>query len=429
MEFLTYLLNTGVRYCLLGNTDKLPEEISSDIDIVISLEKFKNIYSVVNKFCKQYGCSIVQIIEYAFNARHFVLVFETDQPGYHLLQIDFCSSYGYGAKEFTTADILLQNSEFRAGKFWTLRPEYEFFYYFLKKTVKESINEEQFCYLQNVLSNSSENINAVLGDYFSGTTAVVIKDLFDNNDFDQLKSKLKSFRHELFANSSFNLSNYLLAKWNRIKRVCRPTGLTVCFLGRDGSGKSYVSDNAVLSLRLVFPCQHKIHLYPGLIFSNQKKGSKIHEPHAQRPRNYVLSLLKLMLFFAEYTVGYLIKIFPLKIRSGLIIFDRYYHDILIDRIRYRQAKMMNPTLAVASLIPSPDLCFIIDATSEVVVKRKGELTFEKAEELRKSYLNFAATHKNSIIIGNSDESEQANYQVQKSVLTFLNKRIINRYGA
>ena len=40
-------------------------------------------------------------------------------------------------------------------------------------------------------------------------------------------------------------------------------------------------------------------------------------------------------FFLDHWVGYIFKVRPALGRSNFVIFDRYFHDVLVDPRRYR----------------------------------------------------------------------------------------------
>jgi len=159
----------------------------------------------------------------------------------------------------------------------------------------------------------------------------------------------------------------------------------VVFLGADGSGKSSVIERITADLAPSFRRTRYFHLRPG-IGTKQHGGAPVTDPHAQPARGWVGSVAKIGYLLFDYTVGWWVKVRPLLVRSTLVIFDRYYHDILVDPRRYRYGGPMGLAGLVGRLIPKPDLWILLDAPPEVLQARKQEVPFEETTRQRDAYL-------------------------------------------
>ena len=105
-------------------------------------------------------------------------------------------------------------------------------------------------------------------------------------------------------------------------------------------------------------------------------------PHSSKPRTFLLSILKLFYFLVLYNSGYWFTIYIHKVRSRLVIFDRYYHDIIVDPIRYMNGAGVFWSKLLGVFIPKPDLWILLDASPELfkkgnqkfhILKLKGKL--------------------------------------------------------
>ena len=114
----------------------------------------------------------------------------------------------------------------------------------------------------------------------------------------------------------------------------------------------------------------------------------------RRPDAAWRSLLGLGLQLADYWLGYVLLLIPGLVRSSLIIFDRYYYDMVADPARYRYGGSRRLLEVLSRVAPHPDLILLLDAPADVIVDRKGELTLQEAEHLRGSYLSVCARVKN-----------------------------------
>jgi thymidylate kinase len=87
----------------------------------------------------------------------------------------------------------------------------------------------------------------------------------------------------------------------------------------------------------------------------------------------LLSAAKVVYLWIDYVFGYLLRIYPLLAASRLVIFDRYYHDLLVDDRRFRYGGPRWLARLVARMIPLPDLVLVLDAPAEILQARKQEV--------------------------------------------------------
>jgi thymidylate kinase len=219
----------------------------------------------------------------------------------------------------------------------------------------------------------------------------------------------------------------------KIKRVFHPTGLMVVFLGADGSGKSTVIDRVVRSPGPAFWQTARFHLRPPLRKrKRQGMGSGaqafVTEPHAQPLRGRISSLAKLALWWVSYTFGYVRDVFPRLTRSALVVFDRYYHDILVDTKRYRYQGPLWPARLVGKVVPRPHLFILLDAPPEVLFDRKQEVTFEEVVRQREEYLNLVRGLENGHIVDASKPLDEVVSEVERIVLGCMAARTARRMG-
>ena len=148
--------------------------------------------------------------------------------------------------------------------------------------------------------------------------------------------------------------------------------ITVCFLGPDGSGKSTII-NGLLAQDLPFNRNDYFHLKP-VKQSKSNKNVVVTDPHSAPVYSKFKSFIKLFYYVLLYNVGWVKNIIPLKTKSSLIIFDRFYDDILVDNRRFRYGGSIGLTKFVRLFIPRPKLYFILTAKADIIYKRKQEVS-------------------------------------------------------
>ena len=202
--------------------------------------------------------------------------------------------------------------------------------------------------------------------------------------------------------------------------------MMLVFLGPDGSGKSSVIERVMVDLAPSFSAVRYMHLRPKLGLTVVLNGPPVVDPHAQVPRGLLTSLVKVVYFFFDYTFGYLLKVRPLLARSTFVVFDRYYHDMLVDPRRYRYGGPMWLARWVGSIIPGPDIFILLDAPPEILQARKKEVTFDETSRQRQAYLELVQGMKNGKVIDASQPLDKVVADVNRVVLDFMAERMRKR---
>jgi thymidylate kinase len=167
----------------------------------------------------------------------------------------------------------------------------------------------------------------------------------------------------------------------------------LAFLGCDGSGKSAVIQGVTKRLRndgIEVTCGH----WRPMAFSVEKPGSAIQtadDPHGQIPRGRMSSVLKLGWLWLNWWLGWWRGLRAAR-SSGVVLFDRYHGDLLVDPRRYRYGGPGWLARLACGCMPQPDLVVFLDAAPEVLLSRKQEVSKEALEHSRALYLRLAASH-------------------------------------
>lgn len=167
------------------------------------------------------------------------------------------------------------------------------------------------------------------------------------------------------------------------KKKIRNKGFSIAFLGPDGSGKSTII-SGLLATDFPFERTDYFHLKP-LRQKEGKEDTVVQDPHKFAPYSALKSYIKLIVFIIQYNYGWVSTINPLVNKSSLIIFDRYYDDLLVDHKRYRYGGSMSIAKWVSNMIPKPDLYFILTAESDIIYQRKQEVSITELKRQIKGY--------------------------------------------
>lgn len=194
--------------------------------------------------------------------------------------------------------------------------------------------------------------------------------------------------------------------------------MMIVVLGPDGSGKSSLIDalagaSAGASTRPVA----RFHLRPG-VFARQRSGAQgpVIDPHGRPPRGPLASAAKLFFLLADYVVGYWLVVRPACAAGSLVIFDRYYHDLLVDPHRYRYGGPQWLARMLGGLVPKPDLWIVLDAPADVLQTRKQEVTGAETARQRDGYLRLAQSLPGVEVVDASQPAERVVAAVERAIV-------------
>lgn len=423
-KLIKYFEKNAIDYAVLGRKESLDEIIDGDIDIVVSKNNFNQIEHILNTFCNSNNMLFIQNIQHESTAKYMII---SDNSDHSIICPDICSHYVRDARLLIDNDTLLENTmviEVEGFRFKALKPQYEFVYYFLKKIDKSNMGEREFAHLleQYSLIDSDEK-NTLLMDYFSKESIKKIDTIFRSKDVNSLKDSVSSFKRELHSKKQVKWSFLIKDKILKLRRIFKKTGLSISIMGPDGCGKSTVIDALMENLKPAFRKVHYYHLKP----SNKKNDkTNVTDPQNQIPYSFFKSLIKLGYLLLQYNIGY-IGVFKKLIKSTFVIFDRYYNDILVDRLRFRYGAPILFAKAALFFIPKPKLYFFLNASGEVIYGRKKELSIQEINRQRDCYLKIFQNKKNHFIIDAEQQADSVIFNIEEIILNYLNKRQSKRF--
>jgi thymidylate kinase len=201
------------------------------------------------------------------------------------------------------------------------------------------------------------------------------------------------------------------------------SGLFLIILGPDGVGKSTLARQISDSLTPLFKQSGIFHWRPGVI-RHSTSDKPLGQPHSLPARGVVSSLLYLLMFYLDYWLGYLGVERKILAAPGLIIFDRYLHDVMVDPFRYRYGGPSWVCRLLCSVVPPKDmLTLVLDAHEDIVFSRKKDLSLDQLRDQRLRYVNFAQSSKDTVLIDSSHGIEQTAAAAFRAILDYLERRV------
>ena len=182
-----------------------------------------------------------------------------------------------------------------------------------------------------------------------------------------------------------------------------PRGLLMGFFGPDGVGKSSVSSAAIRALGPLFDHSRTVCWRPQLISSRiAKEPHRFKLPHDGPPHGPLLSMLKLTGACLDFALDHATLTRNQLRGCTLVAWDRYLHDVAIDKKRYRYRGPLWYSDLILRLLPIPEhfLGIVLDADESVITKRKHDLPPDEIQRQRMAYQRLATALPRTHVVKN-----------------------------
>jgi len=413
------------RYCILHGWQALPEYLPSDLDLIVHPEDLQTVEEVLGLRAER---RIIQLIEYEASCFFFVLAgLEAEKDLF--LQVDTAPDYRRNGRIFFTAEELLAGRRQWNG-FWVAAANVEFAYLLVKKVLKGRMPDHQKQRLRVVcrelgpegLAIGQRLFGPVLGNEAIAWANGAEWDVFERH----LRRLRRSLLWRAMRGHPFNPVRFWRAEWGRIwRRQGFPTGLLVAVLGPDGAGKTTLIERLKENLSGAFRRAEVFHLRPGLLGPRGVNGP-VTNPHGKPPHPWWLSSLKVLHYLLDYGAGYLFKVRPQLVRSTLVLFDRYYDDLLVDPRRYRYGGAGWLARLARKFIPQPDLVLVLDAPEDVLLGRKQEVSPAELRRECDAYRQLAWQTPRAVLLDGAAAPAEVARQASAAVVEYLHERYLKR---
>lgn len=404
-----------------------PNNISSDFDIYGDRKaRDRLIFAFANQ-----QLDLVQYIKYKEYSEAFILVDETKQ----YFQLDVTQDFRFKGRVLYTSEEL-REAIVPLRDFPRLWPYREFGYYFSKKIAKRELTDDQARVLFELYEQDKTNAIRELSKFLPEKMINEVIRCLDNKDISRMVDRLpvwyRTMMRRLFFKHPLRTMRYWIGDMFRLgNRVLNPVGISVAFFGVDGSGKTTLLTTlspkiaplftgGIFAVHLRYQLRHKI-------FRKDADEFVVSHPHARESRGHFTSILKILFWVFEYYLTYIVCFYRVTKKSG-VIFDRYYHDLLVDPRRYRYGGPMRLARWLAKFIPRPDLFIFLDLPAEVAHARKPEVPLEEARTLRQRYLELARSLPNAHVLDATRPPEEVADAAEEVILSSLRLRTRKRLG-
>lgn len=346
-------------------------------------------------------------------------------------QLEFRFAQYMAARKVIFAEELLSERQ-KKGEVWVSSVAGEFTLLLAAATESGHISALNLHRLQELYRDLDRNESRRILERLFGPR--LGKKVIESCEKGLLADALPSLRKQLWLRSLIRHplggSRYIARKLLRSARdQFRSSGAVIVLLGPDGVGKSTLVAFLSQAFRPLFSMQRLYHWRPGVIGGSKLEGQPT-EPHSSPLRGRFGSVAFLFAFFLDNVLGFFLQIWPFVTRGGLVIFDRFFPDLLVDSSRYRYggpgwlARLLNRFVP-----PREKLVLVLEASEEAILSRKRELSSAELTRQRDAYRRIALSDSECTKVLFADRGlDVVQGEALRSVVDYLVRRSHQKYG-
>ncbi|WP_323039886.1 hypothetical protein [Gemmobacter sp.] len=395
------LSDRKIRYAVLRNYECLPESVAgNDIDIIVHPEDLNTVIHIIAEVARFLGAAYAKFYHDDMITQ-LVIVKRQDIRNIFPVKIDLLHNRQILGVEFLDTDAMLANLRTHNGipvvsERVMLLDKWSF-HLLLGYPLPEKYNDSFARIARREASSLIRSLSCFLPKVRATELVAALADGRGASLVLTSKERRNALMQLWAAQGLIALPRSLRFARYRIRDILKPQGIFVSFSGPDGSGKTTVIEMVISQLAAIYGASaiHYAHFRPTMlprIAEVAKKARAVDmidkdydRPHRAKPSGFVGSAARLVYYWLDYMGGYFRSVFPVLRRREIMLFDRYYYDMIADSYRSRISLPMPLLRMMGRVLPLPEYAFFIQVAPEAIYRRKQELTLQRIVELNDRY--------------------------------------------
>lgn len=409
---LRVLENEGICYAVITSVRESDRDILS---VAVGAEDLGKIAPAIVALGQNHFAPVQYSL--AESGGHFLHLIHFDSGRLRNVVLHIFCGYSWRAALVLAPEILLADRSRRASGIWVAAEAAQLIFLCVKRFTHGVTNEENGL-LRELLSNlCSQRANELLIPWFGvglPEEVVALVSICKNvRSFVRRRLWLRGWT----AKPTYPLSAAIKVCCRLFRNIMRPRTFTIIMLGPDGAGKSTLRKNITESLSSAFSIRPM--WYRPRLIGRSGAGRPAHEPHSLSARSKIASALYLAMVFCDCWIGYFRHSLP-PYQRRLLIYDRYFYDILVDPVRYRYSGPMWAVRFLSRLVPHRKfLLFVLDADEHSIYSRKQELSIEELRRQRLAFRQLGLAMRKTVFINTDNRIVDCTNDAWRSICVYL----------
>ena len=428
--FYQSLTEHGIDYCILRNADEVERGDAHDVDMTVDASSLKKAEQLLHTTAEQMGwkkhlqtgsaADPVNIKCYHYHQA------DDNLQRIHILHIDIFPTFTWKGRVLLDNKTLLtrvtSNGLYRKAATETEAVCNLFVRLLFNGYIKDKFKAN----IKHVFGTKPNEVLELMLQFLPKNTATDICQWVQHEEWQNIEKARKSIISGIQRTAPCHRLLYM--RYLLGKAFCRKGGI-VAFQGTDGSGKSTIINGLPDIIGRTFSGDtiDYYHWRPGFVKAEKKladDGNVVSnvQPHTEKPYGKLISLAKMGMYILDYTLGYWCRVRWQAAKGHLVVFDRYYYDFYMDKIRYRLNVSDSVVRLCQYFIPEPDATFLLVGDAQQIYERKKEMPVEEVQAQIDCLLNNKGRMSNPIVTDVSQSIPQVLYSVSKNLLHILHER-------